>query len=141
MGKFDAMELQVDKPAKLTILHPVTRQPLRDTHDESNIIVAFVELFSADSLVARKHNRSIQRRRLDMRGRGKITPEQLEAEAIEMLAALTTNWALVGLDGKALSIEFNAENARELYASEKLSWLREQVDEFASDRANFSAAS
>lgn len=137
MSKFAGLEIEVDKPQRMTLVHPNTRQPLRD--EEGN--EAYVDLYSSDSEAARRHTRSIQRRRLNMRGRGTIAPEQLEAEAIELLAVLTTGWHLVSLAGKALDVPFSAENARELYASPSLAWVREQVDEFAADRANFTPSS
>lgn len=134
MSKFSALELPVEQASRLIVVHPVSRQPLRDKDGKE----AFVDLFSADSEVARKHQRSIARRRLASRGRGKITPEELEAEAVELLSALTAGWRLIDFDGNAVEIEFSQESARELYASPGMTWLREQVDEFVADRGNFS---
>ena len=71
----------------------------------------------------------------------RITPEELEAESTELLAALTAGWHLVTLDGHPLDVPFSIENARELYAAPALAWLREQVDEFAADRGNRPGAS
>lgn len=136
-GKFAGLEIEVDKPQRMTLVHPNTRQPLRTEDGEE----AFIELYSADSEAARRHNRAIQRRRLAMRGRGRITPEELEAEGVELLAALTTGWRLVTLSGKTLEVPFSPENARELYAAPSLAWIREQVDEFAADRSNFQQSS
>lgn len=137
MGKFDKLALAVDEPGKMIIVHPVTRQPLRDANGSEG----FIQLYSADSEIARKHQRSVQRRRLAMRGRGKLTPEEIESEGTELLVALTVGWNLIALDGEPLDVEFSQENARELYAARKMTWLREQVDEFTSDRGNFSNAS
>lgn len=137
MSKFAALALEVDKPGRMTIVHPVSRQPLRDAEGKE----AFVDLYSNDSEPARKHQRAVQRRRLAMRGRGKLTPEELEAEQVELLAALTAEWYLVDLAGRPIDVPFSQENARELYGDAAVSWLREQVDEFAGDRGNFSKAS
>ncbi len=137
-SKFAGLEIQVERPVRMPLVHPSTRQPLRTKPDGKE---AYIEIYSADSEAARKHNRAIQRRRLNMRGRGRITPEELEAEAVELLAALTTEWLLVDFEGKIIDVPFNAENARELYAAPSLSWIREQVDEFAGDRGNFPQAS
>lgn len=136
-GKFAALELSVDNPSRMTIVHPTTRQPLRDAEGKP----AYIELYSADSEIRRKHDRAVARRRLAMRGRGKITPEELEAEAVELLAALTTGWHLLDLAGDVVDVAFTPENARELYAATKMTWLREQVDEYVGDRGNFSGAS
>lgn len=137
MSKFAGLELPVDAPIRLVLVHPATRQPLRDEAGKE----AFIEHHSGDSEVARKHQRAVQRRRLAMRGRMKITPEELEAEGIELLAGLTTGWHLVSLDGKAIDVPFTIDAARELYGNAAVAWIREQVDESASDRGNLSPAS
>lgn len=136
-SEFSGLELDVEKPIKLVLVHPVTRQPMRDEDGKE----AYIEHHSSDSSIALKHQRSVQRRRLAMRGRLKVTPEELEAEAVELLAALTTGWHLVGLNGKKIDIPFTQENARKLYANPAVGWLREQYDESAADRANFSQGS
>jgi hypothetical protein len=136
-GKFSGLELEVNAPFRLTLVHPVTRQPMRD--EEGN--PAYVDHYSADSEIARKHQRVLQRRRLAMRGRIKITPEELEGEAVEILAALTAGWHLVDLKGNVIDLPFSQENARELYSNSAVSWLREQIDESTADRANFSQGS
>lgn len=132
-NKFAGLEIEVAKPQRMPLLHPNTRQPLRSKDGEEG----FIEIYSADSEAARRHNRTIQRRRLAMRGRGRITPEELEAEATELLASLTTGWRLVSLSGDEITVPFTIDAARELYAAPSLAWIREQVDEFAADRANF----
>src|SRR4029077_990726 len=136
-GKFSGLELEVETPFRLILVHPVTRQPLRD--EDGN--PAYIDHYSADSEIARKHQRNIQRRRLAMRGRMRITPEELEAEAVDILAALTVGWYLVGTKGQKINTPFTQENARELYGDPTITWLREQVDESTADRANFSQGS
>jgi hypothetical protein len=130
-----ALSLDVEKPQRMPLLHYQTRQPLRGPNGEE----AYVDLYSSDSDIARRHNRETQRRRLNMRGRGKLTPEELEAEATDLLVALTAGWSLVALDGSMLGLPFSAQNARVVY--DKVTWIREQVDEFAADRGNFTRAS
>ena len=71
----------------------------------------------------------------------RVTPEQIEAEGNDLLAALTKGWKLVDLDGNPIDVPFSQENARELYALTAVAWLRDQVDEYIGDRANFSKAS
>lgn len=136
MSKFSALAIEIEKPGRMVVVHPVSRQPLRDADGKE----AFIELYSSDSEIARKHQRTVTRRRLAMRGRGKLTPEELEAEAIELLCALTTGWYLLDFHGAVIDVPFNQENARELYADSAVSWMREQVDEYAADRGNFSKA-
>src|SRR3990167_4014457 len=136
-GKFAGLELEVDRSVKVRILHPVSRQPLRDAAGAE----AYIEMHSGDSEVARKHQRNVARRRIAMRGRGKITPEELEAEGVELLVALTVGWRLVALDGGALDVPFTQDNARDLFSSPRMTWLREQVEEAVGDRENFRQAS
>jgi hypothetical protein len=137
MSKFAGLELSVEKPFRLVLVHPVTRQPLRDVAGNE----AYIEHFSGDSEIARKHQRSVTRRRLAMRGRAKLTPEEIEAEAIELLAALSTGWNLLDLSGGKIDVPFTQENARDLYGNAAVGWLREQLEESASDRGNFSQGS
>ena len=115
----------------------MSRQPLRDAEGKE----AFIAHYSADSEQARKYQRAVQRRRLAMRGRGKLTPEELEAEAVEFLSVLSTDWYLLALDGSPIDVPFSQENARDLYANPGAAWIREQLDESASDRGNFARAS
>lgn len=136
-NKFAAMELPVDALHKMVIVHPVTRQPLRSSEG----VEAYIEHYSSDSSVAQKHRRTVTRRRLDMRGRGKLSPEELDAENTDLLAALSTGWYLVSLDGTPIDVQFNQENARELYTNPGVAYIREQLDESAGDRGNFASAS
>ena len=71
-SKFAAFEIEVDQPARLKLLDK-KRQPYRGNNGSE----AWIELHSADSEIARKHRRAVQRKRLAMRGRGKLTPEEL----------------------------------------------------------------
>jgi len=137
-SKFGGLGLAVDQPHRMTILDPTTRQPIRDATTGEE---AWIDLYSADSAVARQHNFNVTRRRLNTGARGqriKISPEELEAEGIDLLVALTTNWHLVNIDGTPIKEPYSAENARELYREV---WLREQADDFVTDRANFSQPS
>lgn len=140
MTKFAGLTLEVDKPSRMTIIHPVTNAPLRGRDGKE----AFIELYSGDSEAARKHRMSVQRKRLAFtgrRGRVTTTPEEIEADGIALLVALTAGWNLLDLDGNPLAVPFSSENARELYSEPGMSWLVEQIDTFASERENFSKAS
>jgi hypothetical protein len=137
MSKFSGLELEVEAPYRLTLLHPITRQPMRDVEGK----IAYIDHYSQDSEIARKHQRTVQRRRLAMRGRLKITPEELEGEAVDILAALTVGWYLVDLKGNPIDLDFSQDNARELYSNPAVGWLREQLDESTADRGTFSKGS
>jgi hypothetical protein len=130
-SKFAALEIDIDKPSRMTLLDR-DRQPYRNGDGH----VAWIDLYSGDSEIARKHRRAVTRKRLAMRGRGKVAPEELEAEDNELLAALTAGWDLVITD-----VPFTQENARDLYSNARVPHIREQVEEFVFDRGNFSKAS
>jgi hypothetical protein len=137
MNPFSGLELEVDRSSRMTIMHPTTNMPLRDKDGCD----AWIELYSNDSTIARRHERAIRQRRLSMRIPGKITADEIEASAVELLAALTRDWRLLDLSGVPIDQPFSIEAARQLYSNPALLWLREQVDAFVSDRANFSKAS
>jgi hypothetical protein len=137
MSKFDALALAVDSPSRMPIYHPTSQQPLRDTDGNEG----YLDLLSADSTAAKKYERSVTDRRLAVRGRSKLTAAELEAEAIEQLVALTKGWHLIGLDGSPIAVDFTPTNARELYSSPAMAWLRDQAQAWIADRANFSKAS
>lgn len=62
-----------------------------------------------------------------------MTAEEIEESALRQLSICTVSWKGVKLDGQEL--ECNPDNAYMLYS--RLPWLKEQVDEFVGDRANF----
>lgn len=136
-SKFAGLALEVEKPSRMIIMHPVTQQPLRDKDGKE----AYIDLYSTDSVAARSHEQNVLRRRINMRRGAKMTPEELEADSVEMLTALTVGWYLLDLTGEAMGIEFSQENAREAYGLPGWFWLREQINTFVGDRGNFSKAS
>jgi hypothetical protein len=135
MSKFAGLGLAVEAPARMTILHPATGQPLRNAQTGEP---AWIDLLSADSPAARAHQREAQNRRLKARARS-VTAEMLEADGTDLLAALTKGWQLVTLDGAPIVEPCTPENARELYAAPELAFIRRQVDEFVADLGNFPA--
>ncbi len=60
-------------------------------------------------------------------------PEEIERDAIELLAACTKAWSGVVIDGAAITC--TPENTVMVY--ERFPWIREQVDIAIGDRANF----
>lgn len=133
-SKFAGLALATDVAQRMTIIHPVTRQPLRRKDGTE----AWIDLFSMDSDAWRSGLRAQQDRRLRLRSRANA--EELEADATEMYAVVTKNWSLCTLDGEPLDVPCNPVNARELYSMRALSWLRDQVDAFVADRGNFQRA-
>lgn len=140
MSKFaermSALSTEVEKPGRMIIVG-MDRQPLRDKDGS----VTYIDLYSLDSEIARKHDRVVTNKRLAMRGRGKITAAELESEALEKLVALTAGWGSISKDGAVTPEDFSPHEARELYGNPEKAELRTQIDEFLNDRANFSKAS
>jgi hypothetical protein len=134
--KFAGLALATDVAQRMVIIHPGSRQPLRHADGAE----AWIDLHSIDSAAARKTIRAQQDRRMRIRA-ARPTAEELEADNVELLAALTVGWSLCSLDGEALDVPCNPANAQELYAMPALAWLREQVDVFVTDRGNFRRAS
>lgn len=65
--------------------------------------------------------------------KSKMTIEQIEADAIELLAACTVSWENIDLDGAELPC--TRDNAAMLYT--RFGWLRRLVDSFVADEANY----
>lgn len=113
---------------ELQLTHPRTGAPLE----------IFITVLGADSAAYKERLLEHQRRAMaDFQKTRKFarTPEQLDADAIELLAAATQAWRNVVVDGKPLTCSEAA--ARTLYADPRFPWIREQVDAAIGDRANF----
>lgn len=139
MSKFDALALPVDAASRMIVKHPVSNQPLRGDDGKE----AYIDLLSLDSQKAQAFDRTAGDRRLERLARGRSIPQsaEFEAEQTERMALLTTGWLLLGLDGTPVDVEFNEQNARELYAAPQMLWLRQQVFLFQGNLANFAKAS
>lgn len=95
-----------------------------------------LQLLGTDSATYERAVRAQQRATQDrlVANRAKrITAEEVDDNALELLVALTRGWSPFDLDGK--DYPYSAANARGLYR--RFRWIREQADEFAGDRANF----
>lgn len=127
-----------NKGAEIELLHPVSAEPLG----------VFITILGKYSEVFVKHikknaNAAIRRaQQLKMRGKPEEiqTIEKLEEKSVEMLAACTIAWRtgdkpILMFEGEAL--ECTPENAAKIYESDKLPWIRQQVDEAIADLGNF----
>lgn len=117
---------KAEEGAELEVLDPVTGET----------VGVFITLAGADSSVHRKATAMIAKRRMNgakgFRSKS-FDPEKFEAESIEVLAACTLGWKGVVVDGAALPC--GRDNAIKLYT--RFPWLREQVDQFVSDRTEY----
>ena len=114
---------RADDGAALHIVHPATNVELGIT----------IQLAGIDSAVHRRAVAAAANRRAKGGFRKQITLERVQEENIETLAACTLAWEGVRIDGK--DIAFSHAAAVSLYT--RFPWLREQVEEFISDRANY----
>lgn len=111
---------------ELELLHPGDQAPLG----------AYVGIIGQDSPEYRARQRDFERdhlRNYQKKRNFTITPEESEAQAIELLATATKSFRGLVLDGR----EVDASMARAIYADPGYSWIREQVSAAMQDRANF----
>lgn len=122
------------KGFELELVHPITKEPLG-----SFITVVGKDSPTFDSFVKRQSNERL-RKQFQNNRRGKDaeapTVEQIESDAISLLAACTTAFRNVSYKGSILT--FSEDNARLLYTEQK--WVRAQVDEAVGDVELFFAA-
>jgi hypothetical protein len=120
LAKFD--NTAADTGMVMQLLSPVTDEPTDST----------ITLYGADSSVYRCTIKNIGNRRMQ-RGNKRVTSEAIEAEGIELLTACTASWENIEIDGEVLKC--TPENIKRIYT--EFIWVREQVDAFIGDRANF----
>lgn len=115
------------------LMHPGTGAALLD--DQGNPITISVVGKYSDQYI--KVQKAQQNRRLKAAGRKglKLTADELEAEANELIAACITGWSGIVIGGEVL--EFSLGNARKLIANPKMAWVKEQLDVAIGDEANF----
>lgn len=131
-SSLDALAADVNEAARVSLINPRTYQPLVD----ENGVQAYIDVLSRDSDVARAVTRKALDRRLKGR-RPKITAEDVEAETVALLVAVTTDWHLVDPNGRRVDAECNDANKKALYSNPKFAWLRVQVEEVMGDEAAF----
>lgn len=130
----DLSKFKVDsenQTAELQVLHPVTFEPLEN---EGKPVV--IVLHGPDSQAQKKVVRGFQNDAIKQGMKKKkmnISSEQLEARALALDVASTADWKNLTYEGKQLKC--TPENVKKVYS--ELPWLREQVEEFISERSNF----
>ena len=127
---FDLTSLDTSEAAEtgavLDVLHPTENTPLGIK----------ITLAGADSDVYRKMvNKSVNKRVQRMKPGQSLpfTAEEQEESGLNLLAACTLAWEGVVVEGETLPC--NTENAKMVYR--RFPWIKEQVDQFIGDRANF----
>lgn len=97
----------------------------------------FITVAGLDSDVYRKAQMAQQNKRLKLmqnrRNKTDVTAEDLEREALELLAACTLSWRNMGKGGEELPC--TKENVLSVY--KRYRWIREQVDAAIADDSLF----
>lgn len=110
---------------------------LQLAHPQSGALLAGkLVLLGQDSAAWQEKQAELVQRRVNRLQRSKKTTAsvaELEADSIELLAAVTAGWSGIVLKGEAIA--YSAEKARWLYLS--YPWVREQAYEAVNDRGNF----
>jgi hypothetical protein len=132
MSRFASLALDTDTPRRMTIIHPKTREPMVDRDG----VEAFLDLLALTSAPAQKARNRIQQRRIEARQR-RVTVEDTEAESMEVLAACTVAWHLVGLDGAHINVPCDRDAALELYTTPGLRFIVDQAITFADSAGNY----
>lgn len=108
---------------------------VEDADGKPTDVPVTITLLGDDSDIITRFDRASVNQNL--RGGQVLTAEISEAKAINRAARATIGWSGINLDGEELS--FSEENAKKLY--KRFRWLRQGVQQFISDRANFLKAS
>ena len=111
------------------IYHPGTNEDLEIS----------ISVLGKDSNAFQKVSRAQNKKRMTKMQKGgfrnvaTVPIEEIEQDGIDLLAACTTGWTGIMIDGK--EIAFSKDNAVMIY--ERFPWVKEQVDTAIGDRANF----
>lgn len=128
-----------DQGATMTVMHPVKRTPLIAVDGKP----IGIRLVGIDSDIYQKNNFQGRDANVEeLRRRAKFSSASDHYKGGKLLAKCTLDWHGIvqgWIDGSKDNTvaSFSYENALALYNNRGVNWLREQVDEFIADRANF----
>lgn len=114
------------KGADCHLEHPVTGEALFDADGKA----VTVRVVGNDS---KEFKGALSRIAARMNNKKKTSLEQAEARSVELIAACVKGWS--GLYEGKEPIEFTPENVTRILTEQ--AWIREQLDTFIADRANF----
>jgi hypothetical protein len=127
------LAVKSDVPARMTVMNPYTRMPV--LHAETNE-PAWVDVLSESSKAGTRWLREATDKALARRGRT-AKADDLDADLCAKAARLTTGWFLLNFSGEPIDVDYSPAMARDLFAMPEMTWLREQVLEFAGDLGNY----
>lgn len=132
LSKLDTSEAAA-KGAKLELRHPNTGEVLR--HDDGRPFTITLVGRDSEKFMSLARAQSDRRLQQTLRSRQPALTAAVEKDDTELLVNATLEWDII-FDGKPA--ENSAKAYREVYSNPGYRWLREQVDEFIGNRANFS---
>ncbi|MBT0664779.1 hypothetical protein KI809_10750 [Geobacter pelophilus] len=130
----------------VALLHPATQVPIG---------IRFFVLGSDSEefkrITRRQEAARLEKQKKTRRGVYLSTPEENEANALDLLCGLTTGWEedVKDADGKVTGtrpdieinegefVKFSPESVRRIYSDLGFSWIREQIDSEIGDRRDF----
>lgn len=129
---FEKISLSVDVPKKMVLKHPATGLALVDKDGNE----AYLELLSSNSAKGKAFETAMLNARFENR-EVKLTAEQLEAQRVDQLVALTTGWYLVGFDGEPMGVAFTPDNVKKFYTTPGCAGWKEKATAFVEQDKNF----
>lgn len=131
---FDLSDLDISAASEagvvVEIVRPGSAGPIMTPDGPMSVTVA-----GEQSERFQKARRSAANRRLAMKGRSKLTIEELEEEALDSLCKCVLAWNGFYKAGVQLASDYT--NVRAILANPGYVWLRKQIDEAVGDEANF----
>lgn len=106
--------------SRMELMHPVM-----------GALGIYIEVVGQDSLQYRQVTKQLMKARLDRDGK-KMDVEQMEKDNAALIASCIVGWSDDGVFDA-----YTPERAKELMVMPELSWIREQLEAFVSERANF----
>ncbi len=124
---FDISSLAIQESTVLHLTHPATGEKLYTDKDNKKAITITIASTSSRAYrqaVTAMHNRTIKR------GKKLATAEQQKEEGIELLVAVCVTSDNLDYKGAPVKTE---SDFRALLSDDKLSWIKNQVDEALGD--------
>lgn len=132
---FAKLDTQQTDAVDMPLINPKDGTPLMDERQDppKPITIKVLGIDSKEYTSVRHQMQNKALKKVGSGGKLKISAEQLEDQELSLLVAVTKGWSGIVIEGQ--EHEFNTANARSLYL--RFAWIREQVNEFVNDRANF----
>ena len=116
--------------ATMTVVHPITGEEM---FQEDGVTAVTVTLLGMESSIAKRITKARAQKQLNKRNQ-KVDLDEAREFTISLQAKLIT--ASSGLKENCQDLDLT-DQATAIDVLTRYSWLREQIDEFITDRANF----